>query len=134
MPSRTCANLDFGRTGEAWGSDGIRILAQGKGSSEALNSLHGRAHLPERSQVQGALLRSYSVAARSSHRRVETEGPCRGALESFSARERAWRRIVQSGIRSVVRDYGPIAFRSGGVQLLGAGHGQHGSAGALWIA
>src|ERR1700722_13980424 len=111
MPSRTCANLDFGRTGEAWGSDGIRILAQGKGSSEALNSLHGRAHLLERSQVQGALRRSQSVAACSGHRRVEAESPCRWALESFSADERAWRGIIQSGIRAVVRDYGPLAFR-----------------------
>src|ERR1700681_264844 len=74
------------------------------------------------------------MAACSDHRRVETEGPCRGALESLSARERAWRRIDQPGIRPVVRDYGPLAYRSGSVQLLGAGYGEHGSAGTLRLA
>ena len=34
----------------------------------------------------------------------------------------------------LVRDHGPLAVGSGGIQLLGAGHRQHGSAGTLRVA
>ncbi len=42
-----------------------------------------------------------------------------------------WRRPDQSRVRSAVRDHGPLTDGAGGIQLLRAGHRQHGSAGAL---
>ena len=75
-----------------------------------------------------------SMAARSRDRRVEAEGTRRRAVESFSARERTWRGINEPGIRSAVRDHGPLAHRSGSVQLFGAGYREHGSAGTLRFA
>ncbi len=53
------------------------------------------------------------------------------SLEPVPAALRARRRSHQPRIRAVVRDHGTLAYRAGGVQLLGAGYGQHGSAGPL---
>jgi len=47
-------------------------------------------------------------------------------------RGRGW--VNESGIRAAVRDHGPFHHGGGGIQLLRAGHGQHGSVGALWLA
>ena len=65
-------------------------------------------------------------------RRAEAEGARRRAVEPVSARERVRRRADQPRVRAALRDHGPLAgLRAGGVQLLGARHRQHGSAGAL---
>ena len=57
-----------------------------------------------------------------------------GSVEPVSAGERRRRRPHESGIRAAVRDHGPLGHGARSFQLLGARHGQHGSAGALWHA
>ena len=64
-------------------------------------------------------------------RGAEAQGARGGPVESVPAGERARRRPDQPRVRAAVRDHGPVASRAGGVQLLGARHRQHGSAGAL---
>ena len=54
-----------------------------------------------------------------------------GLVEPVPAGERARGGPDQPGIRAAVRDHGPLAVGGRGVQLLGPGHRQHGSAGAL---
>ena len=39
--------------------------------------------------------------------------------------------LTQSRIRAAVRDHGPFGDSAGSIQLLGAGHGQHGGPGSL---
>ncbi len=71
------------------------------------------------------------LAAGQGDRRAEAQGARRGLVEPVSARSRARRGLDQLGIRAAVRDHGPLADGARGVQLLGARHGQHGSAGPV---
>ena len=64
------------------------------------------------------------------HRGTQAQGPRGRAVEPVPARKRARRRPDEPGIRAAVRDHGPLADGAGGLQLLGARHRQHGSAGA----
>ena len=97
-----------------------------------LDRVHGRARLPERSDVPSPDRRRRSLAADGDRRGAEAEGARRRAVEPVSARERVRRRADQRRVRAALRDHGTRArLRAGGLQLLGARHRQHGSAGAL---
>ena len=72
------------------------------------------------------------LAADRDRRGAQAEGARRRPVESVPAGERVRRRADQRRVRAALRDHGPRArVRPGGLQLLGARHRQHGSAGAL---
>ena len=54
-----------------------------------------------------------------------------GLWNLFLPDKEARRRTDESRVRAAVRDHGPLAHGARGVQLLGARHGQHGSAGPV---
>ena len=62
---------------------------------------------------------------------LKQQGQGGGSVESVPAALRTRRGPHQSRIRAAVRNHGTLAYRARGVQLLGARHRQHGSAGAL---
>ena len=64
-------------------------------------------------------------------RGTEGEGARAGTLEPVVA-EGARRRAFERRVRVAVRDHGPRVLGAGGLQLLGAGHRQHGDADPLW--
>ena len=64
-------------------------------------------------------------------RGAEATGSRGRAVEPVPPEERSRRRAEQPGVRAALRGDGPIAPRTGGVQLLGTRHRQHGGAGPL---
>ena len=62
---------------------------------------------------------------------LKAEGARGGAVESVSARCDARGGSDESRICAALRDHGPLADGARSFQLLGAGYGQHGSAGAV---
>ena len=62
---------------------------------------------------------------------LKTHARAAGLWNLFSTGERARRRVDQPRIRAAVRDPGAVADRAGSLQLLCAGHRQHGDAGAV---
>ena len=76
--------------------------------------------------------RRRSLAADRHRRGAEAEGARGRAVEPVPAGERVRRRPDEPRVRAALRDHGPLAgVRARGLQLLGARHRQHGSAGAL---
>src|SRR4051812_37032396 len=71
------------------------------------------------------------LAGAADHGETEGQGARRRAVEPVPARERIRRGPDQSRIRTLMRDYGALADRAGGVQLLGARYRQHGNAGPV---
>ena len=99
---------------------------------QRLDAFMRRARLPERARVPPPDRRRRSLAADRDRRGAQAQGARRRPVEPVSAGERVRRRADQRRVRAALRDHGPRArLRTGSVQLLGAGHRQHGSAGAL---
>ena len=101
-------------------------------AAAASRRVHGRARLPERGDVPSSDRGRRSLAADRDRRGAEAEGARGRSVESVPAGERVRRRADQRRVRAALRNHGPRArLRARGVQLLGAGHRQHGSAGPL---
>ena len=101
-------------------------------AATASGRVHGRARLPQRGDVSPPDRGRRSVGADGDRRGAQAKGSRRWSLESVPARKRIRRRVDQHRVRAALRNHGPRArVRARGLQLLGAGHRQHGSAGPL---
>ncbi len=110
---------------------GFRVFRQGRGAAGEASRLHGRPHLSKRGALRRGDRHRRPLATERDHGEAQGQGEGRWAVEPVPAGVRARRRAEQSRIRAALRDHGPLAAGAGGVQLLGARHGQHGGDRAL---
>src|SRR5258707_1070295 len=110
----------------------LRLHAEGAGAEEAAHRFHGRAHLPERVQIQRARAQRQALDASPRHRRVEAHGEKGGVVEPLPAALQARARgAVEPRICAALRNHGSRELGARGVQLLGARYRQHGDHRAL---
>ena len=90
-------------------------------------------HPPQRGDLRRADRRpGQPVGHAADHGGAQGEGPGRGPVEPVPPRPRARRRPHQPPVRTAVRGHGPQPVPGPrGVQLRRAGHGKHGTAGAV---
>ena len=108
---------------------GIRVLEAHAGVPGSADGLHGPPRLPERADVPRPARRGPdALAGAADHGGAEGQGPRARPLEPLPARERARGRPDQPRVRAALRGDGALPHRARGVQLLGAGHREHGGA------
>ena len=108
---------------------GLRVLEAHAGVPGPAGGLHGPPRVPERADVPRPARRGPdALAGAADHGGAEGQGPRARPLEPLPARERARARPDQPRVRASLRGDGALPDRAGGVQLLGAGHREHGGA------
>ena len=91
------------------GHDASRHLRAREDAGGTAHSVHGRAHLSERSGRARADRRGRSLAADPDDRDAEAAGARRRPLESLSARARIRRRSDEFRVRAALRNHGALA-------------------------
>src|SRR5207302_2181410 len=133
-PTATCCSAAAAINDRAPGdANGFRAVGEGEAPRGKSARLYGGARLPGREDIRTAAERAaLALADSADHGGAETEGARRRFVEPIPAGKRIRRRADKPRIRAALRDPGPLADCTRGLQLLGARYRQYGNVGPLW--